>query len=149
MEASADGLLYFLSCPDAVARSVPAETETTTASEEIPAPVESEEPSDTKQAAEDVSTDASPAEPTASLELETLEAAPVEAAPVESAPSSEEQPAPKASDEPAGTKNILPHKSLKCCQKPWKTTVGTKNDPIIVWKKDCESYLYISCITSC
>ncbi|XP_070769572.1 MICOS complex subunit MIC27 [Enoplosus armatus] len=68
---------------DPVAHSVSAETETTIPSEEIPVPVESEEP---KQAAEDVSTDASPAEPTPSLEPDMVEAAPVEAAPVEAAP---------------------------------------------------------------
>ncbi|XP_029296733.1 MICOS complex subunit MIC27 isoform X2 [Cottoperca gobio] len=71
---------------DPVAHSVPAETEATTTSEEIPAPVASEEPSDTKQAAEDVSTDvASPAEPTASEEAETVESAPMEANPAEAA----------------------------------------------------------------
>ncbi|XP_070819576.1 MICOS complex subunit MIC27 [Chaetodon trifascialis] len=94
-----------------VAHSVPAETTTSTTSEEIPAPAEGEEPSNTKRAAEDVSTDASPVESTPRLEQETLEAAPVEAAPVESAPvdaapveavpSTEEPPAPKASDERA------------------------------------------------
>ncbi|XP_074504106.1 MICOS complex subunit MIC27 isoform X2 [Sebastes fasciatus] len=75
---------------DPVAHSVPAEAEATTTSEEIPAPVESEEPSDTKQATDDVAADASNAEPTPSLEPETAEAAPVEslveAAPVEAAP---------------------------------------------------------------
>ncbi|XP_037636659.1 MICOS complex subunit MIC27 isoform X4 [Sebastes umbrosus] len=71
---------------DPVAHSVPAEAEATTASEEIPAPVENEEPSDTKQATDDVAADASNAEPTPSLEPETAEAAPVEAAPVEAAP---------------------------------------------------------------
>ncbi|XP_074504119.1 MICOS complex subunit MIC27 isoform X13 [Sebastes fasciatus] len=115
---------------DPVAHSVPAEAEATTTSEEIPAPVESEEPSDTKQATDDVAADASNAEPTPSLEPETaeaapveslVEAAPVEAAPVEAAevesapvdaapveatdvesvPSSEDPPAPQASDEPA------------------------------------------------
>ncbi|XP_036932219.1 MICOS complex subunit MIC27 [Acanthopagrus latus] len=77
---------------DPVAESVPAETKTTTASEEIPAPAESEEPSDTKQAAENGSIDTSPAEstpsiePVASVEAATAESAPVEAAPVESTP---------------------------------------------------------------
>ncbi|TMS17323.1 Connector enhancer of kinase suppressor of ras 2 [Larimichthys crocea] len=124
---------------DPVAHSVPAEATTTT--EEIPAPVESEEPSDKKQAAEDESTDVSTAESTPSVEPETGESAPLEAAPlevapleaapleaaalevaplevaplevapvevapveaaeVESVPSSEEPPAPKASEEPA------------------------------------------------
>ncbi|XP_041799930.1 MICOS complex subunit MIC27 [Chelmon rostratus] len=69
-----------------VALSVPAETNTSTTSEEIPAPVEGEEPSNTKQAAEDVSPDDTPAESTPSLELETLEAAPPVAAEVEAVP---------------------------------------------------------------
>ncbi|XP_068570450.1 MICOS complex subunit MIC27 [Cebidichthys violaceus] len=69
---------------DPVVHSVPVETKAT--SEEIYASVESEEPSDTKQAAEDFPTDTSPAEPTPSLEPETLKASPVESAPVESAP---------------------------------------------------------------
>ena len=91
-KASSDDFLCFLSCPDPVAESVPAETKTTTASEEIPAPAESEEPSDTKQAAENGSIDTSPAEstpsiePVASVEAATAESAPVEAAPVESTP---------------------------------------------------------------
>lgn len=98
---------------DPVAHSVPAETETTTTSGEIPAPVESEEPSDTKNA-QDVSPDSSPAKPTLSLEPEMVEDSPVEvtlveaaspveaeAAPVEDVSSSEEPPAPKASDEAA------------------------------------------------
>lgn len=93
--------------------AVPAETETTTTSGEIPAPVESEEPSDTKNA-QDVSPDSSPGKPTLSLEPEMVEASPVEvtlveaalpveaeAAPVEDVSSSEEPPAPKASDEAA------------------------------------------------
>ncbi|XP_076594442.1 MICOS complex subunit MIC27 isoform X2 [Chaetodon auriga] len=91
-----------------VAHSVPAETTTSTTSEEIPAPVEGEEPSNTKRAAEDVSTDASPAESTLRLEQETLEAVPVEAAPVETAPFTEEPPAPKASDEPAAVESADP-----------------------------------------
>ncbi|XP_019129517.2 MICOS complex subunit MIC27 isoform X2 [Larimichthys crocea] len=116
---------------DPVAHSVPAEATTTT--EEIPAPVESEEPSDKKQAAEDESTDVSTAESTPSVEPETgesapleaaaleaaplevapleaapLEVAPVEAAEVESVPSSEEPPAPKASEEPAAFESADP-----------------------------------------
>ncbi|XP_039669236.1 MICOS complex subunit MIC27 isoform X2 [Perca fluviatilis] len=71
---------------DPVAHSVPAETDATTTSEEIHAPVGSEEPLDSKQAAEDVPTDPSPAEPTPSLESAPEEAAPVEAAAVEAAP---------------------------------------------------------------
>lgn len=86
---------------DPVAQSVPEETQTTT-SEEISAPVESEEPS---ADAKDVSTEASPAESTPNLELETVEAAPEEAAPAESpevkSVPAEEPPAAKASDEPA------------------------------------------------
>lgn len=88
-KASTDNFLCFLSCPDPVAESVPAETKTTTASEEIPAPVENEEPSDTKQAAENGSIDTSPAESTPSLEpveAASAESAPVEAAPVEATP---------------------------------------------------------------
>uniref|UniRef100_A0A3B4YLM6 MICOS complex subunit n=1 Tax=Seriola lalandi dorsalis TaxID=1841481 RepID=A0A3B4YLM6_SERLL len=86
---------------------LPAETEASPPSEELPAPVESsEEPSDTKQTPQDVSNEASPAESTAGVE--PVQAAPAEAAEVESAPSSEEPPAPQASDEPAGTRNILP-----------------------------------------
>ncbi|XP_034399911.1 MICOS complex subunit MIC27 isoform X2 [Cyclopterus lumpus] len=75
-----------------VAHSVPVETTAIATSEEINASVGSEEPSDTKRAAEDISTDASPAEPTPSLEPETLTASPVEsvlvevAAPVEVVP---------------------------------------------------------------
>ncbi|XP_022607403.1 MICOS complex subunit MIC27-like [Seriola dumerili] len=87
---------------DPVVHSVPAETEAASPSEERPAPVESsEEPSDTKQTPQDVSNEASPAESTAGVEPETVQAAPAEAAEVESAPSSEEPPAPQASDEPA------------------------------------------------
>ncbi|XP_078117350.1 MICOS complex subunit MIC27 [Sander vitreus] len=71
---------------DPLAHSVPAETDATTTSEEIHAPVESEEPLDSKQAAEDVSTDPSPAEPTPSLEAAPVEAAPVEATAVEAPP---------------------------------------------------------------
>ncbi|XP_028445202.1 MICOS complex subunit MIC27 isoform X2 [Perca flavescens] len=70
---------------DPVAHSVPAETDATATSDEIHAPVESEEPLDSKQAAEDVSTDPSPKEPTPSLGSAPEEAAPVEAAPVEAA----------------------------------------------------------------
>ncbi|XP_035861195.1 MICOS complex subunit MIC27 isoform X2 [Sander lucioperca] len=69
-----------------VAHSVPAETDATTTSEEIHAPVESEEPLDSKQAAEDVSTDPSPAEPTPSLESAPVEATAAEAAPIEASP---------------------------------------------------------------
>nr|XP_046262384.1 MICOS complex subunit MIC27 [Scatophagus argus] len=75
--------------------TVPAETNITTISEEVPASVESEEPSDTKKAAEDVSTESMP-----SLEPEMVEATPVDAAPVETAPFTEEPPAPKVSYEP-------------------------------------------------
>ncbi|XP_068442417.1 MICOS complex subunit MIC27 [Clinocottus analis] len=85
---------------DPVAHSVPVETEAIATSEEINTSVEGEEPSDTKPAAEEISTDASPAEPTPpSLEPETLKASPVEAAPAEAAPA-EEPAAPKASNEP-------------------------------------------------
>ncbi|XP_034454007.1 MICOS complex subunit MIC27 [Hippoglossus hippoglossus] len=79
-----------------------AEGEVAPSSEELLAPVESKEPSDTKQAPEDVSNEASPAESTASVEPETVEAAPVQSADVEADPSTEEPPALKASDEPAG-----------------------------------------------
>ncbi|KAI4819021.1 hypothetical protein KUCAC02_004302 [Chaenocephalus aceratus] len=65
--------------PDPVVHSVAAETEVTSTSEEIAAPVESE---DAKLAAKEAST----AEPTASLEPETVEDAPLEASPVEDAP---------------------------------------------------------------
>ncbi|XP_031136019.1 MICOS complex subunit MIC27 isoform X4 [Sander lucioperca] len=71
---------------DPLAHSVPAETDATTTSEEIHAPVESEEPLDSKQAAEDVSTDPSPAEPTPSLESAPVEATAAEAAPIEASP---------------------------------------------------------------
>lgn len=64
---------------------VPAETQTTTVSEEIPAPVESE-PSDTNKAPEDVSAPVNPAEPAPSVESETVVAAPVKSAPEESNP---------------------------------------------------------------
>lgn len=110
-------LLYFLSSADPVERSVAAETKEFAASEEIPVPVELEEPS--KQTVEDVSADARPPESLPSLESEVVEASPVksastEAAPVEatlvdsreleSVPSSEESPAPKLTCEPSGTK---------------------------------------------
>lgn len=123
-KVSTDDSLYLLSSSDPVEHSVSAETKNFTASEEIPTPVESEEPSDTKQAVENVSTHASPAESTPSLESEIVDAAPaesapaevapaevapVEAAPVESVPSSEEPPAPKVAYEPSGTRNILSH----------------------------------------
>ncbi|XP_022060869.1 MICOS complex subunit MIC27 isoform X2 [Acanthochromis polyacanthus] len=87
-----------------------APTETSTA---LPDPVESVEASDAKSAAEDVSADTSPAEPTANSEPETIEVAPVESDPaetspvksvpaesaeVESAPSFKEPSAPKASE---------------------------------------------------
>ncbi|XP_053179511.1 MICOS complex subunit MIC27 [Scomber japonicus] len=73
---------------DLVVQSVPAET---TPPSELPAPVESEEPPALKPASEEVSTEASAAEPTPSLEPETVEPAPIESAlaepaPVESAP---------------------------------------------------------------
>ncbi|XP_035525200.1 MICOS complex subunit MIC27 isoform X2 [Morone saxatilis] len=68
---------------DPVAHAVQAETETTSTPEEIPASIESEEPS---QAAKDVSTDTSPAESTLNLEPETTESAPVAVVPVEVAP---------------------------------------------------------------
>uniref|UniRef100_A0A3Q0S7D3 MICOS complex subunit n=1 Tax=Amphilophus citrinellus TaxID=61819 RepID=A0A3Q0S7D3_AMPCI len=67
---------------------------------ELPAPVEGEEASDRKQASGDVSSDTSPSKP-ASSEPETAEAVPVE-----SASYSEVTSAPKASDEPAGTKDF-------------------------------------------
>lgn len=98
--ASADDVPYFLSCPDPVVHSVPAETETVPPSVELPAPVESEELSDTKEAPVDISNESSPAESTASLEPESTS-------------SSEEPTAPKASDEPAGTRK-LPIKNRKC-----------------------------------
>ncbi|XP_069552951.1 MICOS complex subunit MIC27 [Brachyistius frenatus] len=66
-------------------------TETSTApltsppSEELPAPVESEETSDIKRAAEGASTDTSPAESTPSSEPETIENAAVESVSAESA----------------------------------------------------------------
>ncbi|XP_040903747.1 MICOS complex subunit MIC27 [Toxotes jaculatrix] len=81
---------------DPLVLSVSAETEAAPPSQDLPAPVQNEEPSDTKQAPEHVSNEASPAESTASSDPETVEAGP----PV-SASSSEEPPAPKASDEPA------------------------------------------------
>ncbi|KAM7389457.1 hypothetical protein PAMP_023435 [Pampus punctatissimus] len=71
---------------DLVVQSVPAETESAAPSEEPPAPVESEEPSALKPTSEDVSSEASAAELTPSLEPETVESAPVDPAPVESAP---------------------------------------------------------------
>ncbi|XP_034740065.1 MICOS complex subunit MIC27 isoform X1 [Etheostoma cragini] len=81
---------------DPVAHSVPGETDATITSEETHAPVESEEPFDSKQAAEDVSTDTSPAETTPSLEAAAVEASPVEAAAVEASPveGSPVEPAP-------------------------------------------------------
>ncbi|XP_053285271.1 MICOS complex subunit MIC27 [Pleuronectes platessa] len=79
-----------------------AEGEVASSSEELLAPVESKEPSDTKQAPEDVSNEASPDEATASVEPETVEAAPVQSAEVEADPSTEEPPVLQASDEPAG-----------------------------------------------
>lgn len=118
-KVSTDDLLYFLSSKDPVEYSVSAETKNFATSEEIPAPVDREEPSDTKQTAENVSTHARPPESLPSLESEVEEAAPVEsasaeAAPVEatlvdstefeSVPSSEEPPAPKVTCEPSGTK---------------------------------------------
>ncbi|CAB1424664.1 unnamed protein product [Pleuronectes platessa] len=78
-----------------------AEGEVASSSEELLAPVESKEPSDTKQAPEDVSNEASPNEATASVEPETVEAAPVQSAEVEADPSTEEPPVLQASDEPA------------------------------------------------
>ncbi|KAK5897401.1 hypothetical protein CesoFtcFv8_010467 [Champsocephalus esox] len=83
--------------PDPVVHSVAAETEVTSTSEEIAAPVESE---DAKLAAKEVST----AEPTASLEPETVEAAPLEASPVEDAPVEDDPAVPvlePAEHEPA------------------------------------------------
>ncbi|XP_042349837.1 MICOS complex subunit MIC27 isoform X3 [Plectropomus leopardus] len=76
-----------VSLPDPVPQSVPAETEVTTTSEEISAPVATEEPSDIKQA---------PAKPTPSSEPETIESTPVESAPEEAAPveSAPEEAAP-------------------------------------------------------
>ncbi|XP_062249797.1 MICOS complex subunit MIC27 [Platichthys flesus] len=71
-------------------------------SEELLVPVESKEPSDTKQAPEDVSDEASPDESTASVEPERVEAAPVQSAEMEADPSTEEPPVLQASDEPAG-----------------------------------------------
>ncbi|XP_037315785.2 MICOS complex subunit MIC27 [Pungitius pungitius] len=92
-----------------------------TTSEDVCASVESQHPSDIQLVADDFSTDTSPAMPTPSLEPETLNASPVEAdtgvdsiqvdfvpveaSPVEeaevgSSPSTEELPAPKASNEP-------------------------------------------------
>ncbi|GAA6224317.1 MICOS complex subunit MIC27-like [Lates japonicus] len=86
---------------DPVVHSTPAETEIAPPSVELPAPVESEELSDTKEAPKDISNESSPAESTVSLEPETVEAAPAESAEAESTSSSEEPPIPKASDEPA------------------------------------------------
>lgn len=118
---------------------MPAETETTTTSGEIPAPVESEEPSDTKNA-QDVSPDSSPGKPTLSLEPEMVEASPVEvtlveaalpveaeAAPVEDVSSSEEPPAPKASDEAAGTRKCTSNTYLEnhCWYRSGLTGNGT------------------------
>lgn len=107
-----DDLLYFLSSDDPVERSVAAETKEFAASEEIPLPVELEEPS--KQTVEDVSADARPAESLPSLESEGVEASPVKSASteatlvdsneLESVPSSEESPASKVTCEPSGTK---------------------------------------------
>ncbi|XP_071313641.1 MICOS complex subunit MIC27 [Trachinotus anak] len=71
---------------DPVVHSVAAETETAPHYEEPPAPVESGEPSDIKQAPQDISNETSPAESTPSVEPEMIES-----------PSSEEPPAPKAS----------------------------------------------------
>lgn len=97
-----------------MATAVPVEPKTTSASGDVPVPVESEESSDTKQAVNDISTEASPAESSPNLQPDTVAAVPVEAAPAESAeakslPSSEELPTLKASDEPAGARNIPPH----------------------------------------
>ena len=69
---------------------------------EIHPPVEGEEPSDTKQATEDVSTHASPALSTLSSEPERLESTPAESA-----------PAPKVSDELSGIRH---YSSPKCQQ---------------------------------
>ncbi|XP_062281402.1 MICOS complex subunit MIC27 [Scomber scombrus] len=87
---------------DLVVQSVPAET---TPPSELPAPVESEEPPALKPASEEVSTEASAAEPTPSLEPETVDPAPVEPAPAESAPvesaPAESAPVESAPAEPA------------------------------------------------
>ncbi|CAI5651538.1 unnamed protein product [Oreochromis niloticus] len=75
-------------------------------SEELPAPVESQEASDRKQASGDVSTDASPSEP-ASSGPETIKAVPVE-----SASSSEETSTPEASSEATEGSSFKPDPSL-------------------------------------
>ncbi|XP_063355127.1 MICOS complex subunit MIC27 isoform X1 [Pelmatolapia mariae] len=75
-------------------------------SEELPAPVESEEASDRKQASGDVSTDTSPSEP-ASSGPETIKAVPVE-----SASSSEETSTPAASSEATEGSSFKPDPSL-------------------------------------
>lgn len=82
---------------DLEVQSVPAETET------APPPFESEEPSSIKPASQDVSTEASAAEPTPSVEPETVDPAPAEAA-----PPNEKSPAPKISDEPAVVESAEP-----------------------------------------
>nr|XP_019941986.1 PREDICTED: MICOS complex subunit MIC27 [Paralichthys olivaceus] len=86
---------------DPVVHSVPAETETAPPSEEPPASVENEVPSNTKQAPDDVSNEASPAESMGSIEPEMGEASPVQSAEGEVAPSSEELPVPVESKQPA------------------------------------------------
>lgn len=85
--------------------SVPSEAESTTTSDEPH--VESVKPSDTNQAPKEVPHEASPAE---SLSFVPEASAP---APADSAPLSEEPPAPKASEGPTGTRNILAHKVKK------------------------------------
>ncbi|XP_074530335.1 MICOS complex subunit MIC27 [Halichoeres trimaculatus] len=87
---------------DPVAHSVPAETELTITSEEVPPPIESDTLV-TKQAAEDTSTDISTAEPAPSLGSE--EVAPVESAPAEPAPA-ESVPAEPAPAEPAPAESV-------------------------------------------
>uniref|UniRef100_A0A3Q3W7E1 MICOS complex subunit n=1 Tax=Mola mola TaxID=94237 RepID=A0A3Q3W7E1_MOLML len=94
---STDDFLYSLSSSDPDSASAGTKNV-----EEIHAPVEGEEPSDTKQAAEDVSTHASPAVSTPSSEPESVESAPAESV-----------PAPKVSDELSGTRH---YSSPKCQQ---------------------------------
>lgn len=94
---STDDFLYSLSSSDPDSASAGTKNV-----EEIHAPVEGEEPSDTKQAAEDVSTHASPSVSTPSSEPESVESAPAESV-----------PAPKVSDELSGTRHYT---SPKCQQ---------------------------------
>lgn len=84
---------------DPVLTSVPLEPKTTSASGDVSVPVESEESSDTKQAVNNIS---SQAESTPNLEPDTVAAVPVEAAsgPVVDSADPEPAPQPESSDPP-------------------------------------------------